>query len=264
MVCGGFDTYLYAKPVMRNVRITQGCEMNKLLIAALALFAIPAFAADMPVKAPIQRAPIFYGGSGFYCGAGLGGEATKVAATGVVATYEAGGLMNFNCGYTMAIANDRFLAFQANYSYANTNNKTVCPVGVDCEVGNKQSGDIKVMYGAPISALSAIFSNAATGFPALPPIPPGAINTTMHPYISAGARIVQDRALLTGIVDQKKTKVKGLLGVGAIYQTNSNTTINTFADWTFGSGKFLIQPGTEIEVGSTFRFGVIVNYGMGG
>lgn len=229
----------------------------KKLIAALCLIPTLSFAADMPVKAPIYRAPIFYGGSGFYCGAGLGGEATKVSSTSV-ATYEAGGLANFNCGYTMAVANDRFLAFQANYAYANTNNKNII------DVSNKQSGDFKVMYGAPISALSAIFSNAAAGFPALPPIPVGAINTTMHPYISAGVRVTQDRAELVGIMNERKTKVKGLLGVGAIYQTNTNTTINTFADWTFGSGKFLIQPGAEIDVGSTFRFGVIVNYGMGG
>lgn len=230
---------------------------------AMVLVATGAMAADLPPKAPL-RAPIFYGGSGFYCGAGMGGEATKVNATGAAATYEAGGLLNFNCGYTMAVGTDRFLAFQANYAYSNTDSKDVCGAGVNCAVDNKQSGDFKVMYGAPISALSAIFSNATAGFPALPPIPVGAINTTMHPYIAAGVRVTQDHAMLAGIVDDRKTKVKGLLGVGAIYQTNTNTTINTFADWTFGSGRFLLQPGAEIKVGSTFRFGVIVNYGLGG
>lgn len=236
-----------------------------LIAAAFALCPLSALAADIPLKAPLQpRAQIFYGGSGFYCGAGLGGEATKIAAPGVVAAYDAGGLMNFNCGYAMAVGVDRFLAFQANYAYSNANNKALCPVGIDCEVGNKQSGDFKVMYGAPMSVLTGLFSNASAGFPALPPIPPGAINTTMHPYISGGVRVTQDHAMLAGIIDDKKTKVKGLLGVGAIYQTNTNTTVNTFADWTFGSGKFLLQPGSEIKVGSTFRFGVIVNYGLGG
>lgn len=241
--------------------------MNKIWITAILapLCGISANAADIPLKAPIQRAPIFYGGSGFYCGAGAGGEATKVAATGNAATYEAGGLLNANCGYTMAVGTDRFLAFQVNYAYSNTDTKDACAVGANfnCAVDNKQSGDFKVMYGAPISALSAIFSNATAGFPALPPIPVGAINTTMHPYIAAGVRVTQDH-LVTNLVDEKKTKVRGLLGVGAIYQTNTNTTINTFADWTLGSGKFLLQPGAEIKVGSTFRFGVIVNYGMGG
>lgn len=253
---------LWAHRFVRNIR---GVKMLKFLILIASVFTLPAMAADLPpLKAPVvQRAPIFYGGSGFYCGAGAGGEATKVAATGASATYEAGGLLNFNCGYTMAVGTDRFLAFQANYAYSNADSKDVCG-GLNCAVDNKQSADFKVMYGAPISALSAIFSNATAGFPALPPIPIGAINTTMHPYISAGARITQDHTFLAGIVDEKKTKIKGLLGVGAIYQTNTNTTINTFADWTFGSGKFLLQPGTEIKVGSTFRFGVIVNYGLGG
>lgn len=237
-----------------------------LVISALAaLFAAPAIAADLPpLKAPI-RAPIFYGGSGFYYGIGTGGEATKVAATGQAATYEAGGLLNANAGYAMAIGADRFLAFQVNYSRANTDGQPNC-IGavVNCTVDAKQSGDFKVMYGAPISALSAIFSNATAGFPALPPIPVGAINSTMHPYITAGVRITQDHVLLANLVDEKRTKVKGLLGVGAIYQTNTNTTVNTFADWTFGSGAFLLQPGTEIKVGSTFRFGVMLNYGVGG
>lgn len=234
------------------------------ITAAVALFPLGAFAADMPVKVPVPRAPIFYGGSGLYCGLGTGGEATKVAATGGAATYEAGALLNTNCGYTMALSNERWAAVQVNYARANTDANAGCAPGAMCTIDNRQSADFKVMYGAPLSALSSIFSNAATAFPALPPIPIGAINTTMHPYIAAGARVTQDRVSLNGLVDEHKVKVRGLLGVGAIYQTNTNTTINTFADWTFGSGKFLLQPGAEIKVGSTFRFGVVANYGLGG
>jgi hypothetical protein len=235
-----------------------------LVIIAALLASGVAQAADLPLKAVAPRAPVFYGGSGFYCGAGVGGEATKVSGN-LAATYEAAGLANFNCGYAMAIADDRFLAFQANYAYSNIDNRTIMG-----EIGpRQQSGDFKVMYGAPISALSGLFSNAAAGFPALPPIPVGAINSTAHPYVSAGVRITQERTLfaapdLDAIIVRNKTSVKGLLGVGMIYQANSNTTVNTFVDWKFGSGKFLLQPGTEIEVGSTFRTGVIVNYGMGG
>lgn len=235
------------------------------LITALALIlTVPASAADLPVLKAVPRAPIFYGGSGFYCGMGTGGEATKVAATGRAATYEAGGLVNGNCGYTMALSSERWAAIQVNYARANTDASATCMVGTTCAVDTTQSADIKVMYGAPLSALSAVFSNAAAGFPALPPIPVGAINTTMHPYIAAGARVTQERANLGGVIDERRTKVRGLLGVGAIYQTNTNTTVNTFADWTFGAGKFLLVPGSEITVGSTVRVGVIVNYGVGG
>lgn len=224
------------------------------------------FAADMPVKAPraTVQAPLFYGGSGAYCGAGTGGEATKVSSAGTVATYEAGALLNLNCGYTFAVGADRWAAVQANYAYSNVDAKSLCGVGSNCAVDSKQSLDLKAMYGARLSVLSGIFSNAASGFGALPPVPVGAINTTMHPYISAGVRLTQDSTTIDGIVAEKKNRVRGILGVGAMYQTNSNTTINTFADWTFGSGRFLLQPGAEIKVGSTFRFGVVVNYGVGG
>lgn len=223
-----------------------------------------ALAADLrlPLKAPPQM--IFYGGQGAYCGAGPGGEATKIGAAGVAnaAVYEAGGLMNLNCGYTWAVGTDRWVAIQANYAYSNQDARVVGVNGSLVDVEKHQSGDLKVMYGAPLSVLSGIFSNAAAGFPALPPVPPGAINSTMHPYVSAGARVSRDTATIDGLVDQRKTKVKPLLGLGAIYQTNTATTINTFVDWTFGSGRFLIQPGAEVKEGSAFRFGVVVNYAM--
>lgn len=221
-------------------------------------------AADLrlPLKAAPQ--PIFYGGQGAYCGAGPGGEATKIGAGVNAAVYEAGALLNVNCGYTWAVGTDRWFAIQANYAYSNQDAKAVGINGNLVDVEKHQSGDVKVMYGAPLSVLSGIFSNAAAGFPALPPVPPGAINSTMHPYISAGVRVSQDTATIDGLIAEKKTKVKPLLGLGAVYQTNTATTINTFVDWTFGSGRFLIQPGAEIKEGSTFRFGVIVNYAMGG
>lgn len=234
-----------------------------ILSAAAVLIAGHAVAADLtPLKAPL-RAPIFYGGSGAYCGAGAGGEATKVSGTGV-ATYEAGGLLNFNCGYTAAWGPDRWWALQANYAYANTAGNTPCGL-VRCAVDRRQSADIKFMYGAPLTALTGLFSNASAAFPALPPIPPGAINNTMHPYIAVGARVEREHnSIIAGLVDEQRTKVKGLLGVGAMYQTNTNTTINTSVDWTFGSGRFLLVPGAEIKEGSTFRFNVTLNYGLGG
>lgn len=247
--------------------------MKKFLIGIVALLSPSlAFAADLPpLRMPVKAAvaaplPLFYGGAGAYCGAGTGGEATKVASTGTgtsAATYEAGGLLNFNCGYVSAVGVDRWAAIQANYAYSNVDAKTLCGTSL-CAVDNKQSFDVKAMYGAPLSVLSGLFSNAAAGFPALPGVPTGAINTTAHPYISAGVRVTQDRTMIDALVTENKTKVKGLIGLGVIYQTNSNTTINTFADWTFGSGKFLITPGSEIKVGSTFRMGVTVNYGLAG
>ena len=69
--------------------------MKKLVIASLALaaFAAPAFAADMPVKAPVYKAPVIapvYNWTGFYLGLNAGGSWGRqdndlvAAATGVV------------------------------------------------------------------------------------------------------------------------------------------------------------------------------------
>lgn len=244
--------------------------IKHLAILTAALFPCVASAADLPVKTPrAAPLPIFYGGSGAYCGAGAGGEATKVAGVNSPASYEAGGLINLGCGYTFAFGPDRFFDFHLNYAFSNTSGEAPCMAGVACSLDHKQSIDLKMRYGAPLSVLSGIFSGALSAFPALPAIPVGSINTTMHPYIAAGVRAEQDKLEigipgLANLVEQKKTRVRGILGVGAIYQTNTNTTVDTFADWTFGSGKFLLVPNSQIEVGSSFRFGVKVNYGLGG
>lgn len=224
--------------------------MRKMIATAvLCALSSPTFAADLvPLKAP--RAPIFYGGSGTYCGAGVGGEATKIAGAGA-ATYEANGLINFNCGYTGALGTDRWVAVQANYAYSNAANV----------IDHKQSADLKVLYGAPLSVITGLFSNAQAAFPVLPAVPVGAINTTMHPFLSAGVRA--ERVSVMGSADQR-TKFKGTLGLGFLYQTNTGTVVNTFVDWTMGSARFLLTPGAEIKEGSTWRTGVVVNYAMGG
>jgi len=65
--------------------------MNKSLLAGVALVALiagPAFAADMPVKAPV-RMPVF-DWSGFYIGANVGGSFGKASTDWVVAAASAG------------------------------------------------------------------------------------------------------------------------------------------------------------------------------
>src|SRR4051812_38658957 len=94
--------------------------MKKLLIA-LCLFASPAFAADLPLKAAVPRAPLFYGGSGFYWGVEVGATQPKLAGTAGtgVNVYSAGGTLSGTLGWTRAVGADRWMAVEASATGSN-------------------------------------------------------------------------------------------------------------------------------------------------
>lgn len=241
----------------------------KRLITSITLLAltVPAIAADMPVKAPaVQRPLIFYGGSGGYCGVAMGGEATKVAAAGVVtpgATYDAGALVGLSCGYTMAMSADRWAGVEATYARSNTSGTVTAIPGVVASTKQNQSFDLTAMYGAPLSVLSTIFSNAAAGFGALPPQAPG-VNSTVHLFILAGLRYGQVTNTITDVtvpglaaIEESHNKIRAKLGVGNIIQATNSSVVKTTAEWTFGSQNsgagFLLVPGATIKDGANFR-----------
>src|SRR3954464_13195621 len=96
--------------------------MNKFLIAALGLFAMPAFAADMPIKA-LPRQPILfnYAGSGFYLGIGTFAEVDKAKISTPVATvdgFAAGGSVNATAGWMWGNGTT-WNAIEGNISYQN-------------------------------------------------------------------------------------------------------------------------------------------------
>lgn len=84
----------------------MGHQMKKFVVAGLAFaaFVAPAFAADMPVKAPIAPVATPYNWTGFYAGlsGGWGGSSQSWTATGGVTTGNFtgnGGLIGATVGY---------------------------------------------------------------------------------------------------------------------------------------------------------------------
>lgn len=239
------------------------------IAAALATCSV-AFAADLPVKAVRAPAlPIFYGGSGGYCGMGMGAEQTKLGTAAVVlpapavpvagatTVYAAGGLMNATCGYTFAVGPDRWAAFEGTYSFANTDTSTAVGAMV-ITMARKQSLDLTAMYGAPSSILGSIFGASPVAFGPLPAVGTTP-NPSVSPFILAGVRygqttnaIVIPAALGVIALEEKHSKVRPKVGMGVLVQMTTDTVWRSSVDWTPGNSQpgllFVPRDGATVRV----------------
>lgn len=241
----------------------------KNFLAAIALIALgvpTAFAADLPVKGlAVPRAPLFYGGSGFYYGLEMGATQTKLGGSAAgVNIYSAGATMSATAGWTRAVGADRWMAIEASGNWSNADASALDANGVAVSVKRKYSMDLTAMYGAPASVLAGIFSNADVAFGALPGSPCGGalacIASNIHPFILAGihyGRTTTDISNVPGLagLEENRNKLRFQAGVGALVQVTNATVWRTTAAWTFGSqdkgAGFLFVPGASINEGGT-------------
>jgi hypothetical protein len=242
--------------------------LGKLIYAmgGLLLASAAAMAADLPLKAPVPRAPLFYGGSGFYWGVEAGATQTKLggtAGTGVN-VYSAGGTLSGTLGWTRAVGADRWMAVEASVTGSNADASVMDASGASVNVKRKYSFDITGMYGAPASVLAGIFSNADVAFGGLPMSPCGGalacIASNVHPFILGGlryGRTTSDISLAPGLaaLEESHNKLRVKAGVGTLVQVTNSTVWRTTADWTFGTQSkgagFLFVPGASVNEGGT-------------
>jgi len=133
--------------------------MSKLLIAAaLAVVAVPAFAADMPLKAPPIAPPVVYSWTGFYVGGNVGyswgrartdlTESTTTTTTATITTLAGApiaaatvvGAPIFFLGNNRADMNGWLGGFQAGYNYQV--NRWVFGVEGDLQATGERGGTI--------------------------------------------------------------------------------------------------------------------------
>jgi outer membrane immunogenic protein len=127
-----------------------------MLAAALGLGLAPAaMAADMPVKAPVYKAPpvVVYNWTGFYVGINGGGgwghtDWTYVAAGTTAGHDTSGGLIGATLGYNYQIQN-WVLGLEGDWDWARINGSTACPnPAFTCESKLKSLGTIRGRVGA--------------------------------------------------------------------------------------------------------------------
>jgi hypothetical protein len=201
-------------------------------LAASALVASPALAADLPVKAP-PLSPIAYpydGGSGFYFGintmAGVAqANVNGVAGSGVLATSlvngnltAAGGAVGGTVGWIKGTPTSWF-AIEASLDYQNI---TAGNAGAPVSVASRWSSEQVVKFGGTFNPLSYLPDLGVTGFsfPAFQlPIAPAGISVALspHPYVMAGVKEFGITGTFGGI-GGTTWGVAPLVGAGTISQ----------------------------------------------
>lgn len=187
-------------------------------IIVLTLFAVPAVAADMPVKAPKQVLPGYpYDNSGFYFGAGTfggGGHVTgvapgvnaaalvtnQIAATGVV-------------GYTWGTRN-AFYAIEGQFGVTNINGNTA-----GLSTSGPMTALVRGKVGIPLDTLLALFPSLPVtwSIPPFPLLPAGQTATNVHTYAFAGVKM-DDISTNFGLSSNKEWRGAPIAGIGAMGQ----------------------------------------------
>lgn len=240
--------------------------LKRIMLASVAgLLAMPAFAADLPLKA--ARAPALsgypYDGSGIYWGLGTFGEAEKLNTnTGAVRgdTFAAGAAVSVVLGYQWTIGPQKWMALEGSLNYANTGSDQICPIGASCTISSRLSGSQKLKLGGPVASMLSFLPDLSTVFPVLPPVPVGQTNPLSHPYVMLVLHEGDDRVNLAGVAGSK-VQVRGGLGVGMMTQLSQGMVLDTWAEYTIKSGNTtVVGNGMAAGSGNVARMGVSVLY----
>jgi hypothetical protein len=238
--------------------------MRKFILAAIAsaLFAVPAFAADMALKAapPVPGYP--YAASGFYFGVGASTSAASatVANTGV---FSAGAGFDGIVGFQWKGDLD-FVALELDATYTNLGAATACATvggATSCAAGYQWEIDPRVKFGFPIQTLQSILPNLANLFPGLPQLPSTFVPANQHPYLFAGVPI-KDVSASYGLMNGKEWLVQGEAGIGILSQYTNGTAVDISAGCALGNAGFTFGPAglANTKLGTTCTSRVAVLY----
>lgn len=238
--------------------------------AILAALCLPgaAFAADLPLKAPVTPKWIGaypYDGTGFYLGLGTFGEAQKVTvntpAVINAGTFAAGASVSGVAGYAYTLSPSRWLAVEVAVNYANTGANPSCG-GVACSLNTRLSATQRLKYGGDMTMLTQWLPGLSS-IPVAPlqPMPPGAVNPLSHPYAMLVAHEFRDEATM-GLITDNKTRLTWGGGVGILTQLTNGSVIDTWGEATSSSGAHLMSANITERSGMQYRVGVTMLYGV--
>jgi len=234
---------------------------RKTILAAVALAAlsVPAFAADLPYKAPpLPVAGYPFAASGIYWGVGASASADSatVANTGV---FSAGAGVDGIIGYQWK-GGLNFLAIEAIITYENLGNSTAC-AATSCSMGYQFEIDPRVKLGFPISTIQALLPNLSAAFPALPVLPSTFTAVNQTPYLFAGVSI-KDVSSSYGLTTGKQWLVQGEAGVGILNQWTNGTAVDISAGCALGNSGFTLGTiqGVSAKLGTTCTSRIAVLY----
>lgn len=240
--------------------------MMKSIIAALALFASPAIAADMPVKAKTATPTVVgypYQTAGLYWGLGteaLISQAQVNTGSDTSNLFAAGAALNVTLGYSRPInAGAGFIAFEATCGWQNLGGTTQAVSVTTNEVRERVSCAEGIKLGGPILNMLNLLPSSGLPLPTLPNI--GAPSGSTHPYLGVFGR--EGRVLatdnLTG-VSREVWQVKAEARLGLIQQFDTGIAMDVYLAWDPSQGGFTIGGPSSAKLGNTYIIGAKLLY----
>jgi hypothetical protein len=201
------------------------------LIAGLALLASPALAADqaMPVKAQPKINFAYPSISGFYFGVGTlgGGGTVNASVPGVnsnsLVSNEIGvaGII----GYAWNMPNSAyFAAAEGWFGWQNFNGSAQ-----GFSITGPATFTQRVMVGAPLSDIAALFPTLNLSAPPFPPLPGGQVASNIKPYIFGSVTEDDITIDIAGMGSNKDWRVSPGMGIGMLGQLSSGSVVDVFA-----------------------------------
>jgi hypothetical protein len=241
------------------------------IFATLAALLVPtmAYAADMPLKARPRAAlslPTAYPtASGFYFGIGTmgGGGSVSASVPGVNSNslvsnqIGVGGIL----GYAWNVPNSQyFAALEGWFGWQNFNGSAP-----GFNLTGPATFTQRVMIGAPLSDIAAVFPNFGLAPPPFPPLPNGQTASNIKPYLF-GSLTEDDITIdLAGAGSNRDWRLSPGLGVGMLGQLTSGSVVDVFAMTKFPQKGICIGAGLPAgqacgSEGTTYLAGLAVKW----
>lgn len=234
-------------------------------LIALLLLGTVAHAADMPVKAAPKISFAYPSTQGFYFGVGTIGGGGKVSGdvpgvnTNSLISNEIGAALIL--GYVWNVPNSAYFAAVEGW-FGVTNFNGSAP---GFSFGGPATFTQRVMVGAPLNDIAALFPTWSLQVPPFPTLPGGQVASNIKPYLFAS--MTEDDKTLD-IFGMGSNKVWGFApgaGIGMKGQLTSGSVVDVFAMTRFPQKGFCVGgglPGGQAcgAVGTTYLAGLALDW----
>jgi hypothetical protein len=220
--------------------------MKHILLAATAIaaLAMPAAAADMPLKARALSLPTAYPlTSGFYFGVGTLGGGGTVSAT--VPGVNSNSLVSNQIGvagilgYVWNAPNSQYFAgVEGWFGWQNFNGSAP-----GFSLTGPATFTQRVLIGAPLTDIAALFPSLNLAVPPFPPLPGGQVASNIKPYLF-GSLTEDDITIdIAGMGSNKDWRLSPGVGIGMLGQLTSGSVVDVFAMTKFPQKGVCTGPG---------------------
>ncbi len=202
--------------------------MRKLIFILAALCSTSAFAADIPVKAVPKLSIAYPTNQGFYFGIGTMGGGGSVGLTSSIPGVNSNSVITNDIsvsgilGYAWNVPGSQlFVAAEGWFGWTNFNGSAP---------GFSFTGPAtftqRVMIGAPLSDIAALFPTWNLTIPPFPVLPNGQAATNIKPYV-AGHFVEEDATIdILGVGSNKDWRFKPGISIGMLGQLTSGSVVD--------------------------------------